>query len=243
MKAGTLKFILNATIDTLPTAANLKRWNKSSSDKCKLCKGRQTTAHCLNICKVGMETGRWTWRHNNVVNYVVNCLDSSKYTIHSDIEGHETAGGGTIPPEVCVSNLKPDITVWDKARNNFHMFELTCPLDVNISQRNIDKANKYDHFTTDITRINTSVTLFEVSSTGLVTSVNRKRLQLIHKFCKPGIKLNTFIKNISSLSIYSSYHIWLCRNDPEFVTPPYLPAPYQDRPGGTNPPSPSTPTP
>ena len=26
----------------------------SSSDKCKLCKGHQTTAHCLNICEVAM---------------------------------------------------------------------------------------------------------------------------------------------------------------------------------------------
>ena len=64
LKAGTLKFLLNSVIDTLPTAANLVRWNKSASDKCKLCKGRQTTAHCLNICKVATNTGRWTWRHN-----------------------------------------------------------------------------------------------------------------------------------------------------------------------------------
>ena len=62
LKAGTLKFLVNAVIDTLPTAVNLKRWMKSSSDKCKLCKGRQTTAHCLNICTVGKDTGRWTWR-------------------------------------------------------------------------------------------------------------------------------------------------------------------------------------
>ena len=89
MKKGTLKFLLNSCIDTLPTAVNLVRWKKSSSDKCKLCKGRQTTAHCLNICKVGLETNRWTWRHNNIVNYVVNNLDKDKFSIFSDIPGHE----------------------------------------------------------------------------------------------------------------------------------------------------------
>ena len=78
MKAGTLKFLVNSVIDTLPTAANLVRWSKSNSDKCKLCKGRQTTDHCLNICKVGLDTGRWTWRHNNIVNFVVNSLDTPK---------------------------------------------------------------------------------------------------------------------------------------------------------------------
>ena len=78
MKAGTLKFLVNSVVDTLPTAANLVRWGKSNSDKCKLCKGRQTTDHCLNICKVGLETGRWTWHHNNIVNYIVNSLDTQK---------------------------------------------------------------------------------------------------------------------------------------------------------------------
>ena len=37
LKSGTLKFMLNASIDTLPTPANLKRWKYTSSDKCKLC--------------------------------------------------------------------------------------------------------------------------------------------------------------------------------------------------------------
>ena len=85
MKAGTLKFLVNSVIDTLPTAANLVRWSKSNSDKCKLCKGRQTTDHCLNICKVGLDTGRWTSRHNNIVNYVVNSMDTQKFSVHSDI--------------------------------------------------------------------------------------------------------------------------------------------------------------
>ena len=137
-----------------------------------------------------------------------------------------------MPPEVCVTNLKPDITIWDKENNKFEIFELTVPLDVNINQRNLDKSNKYAHFTTDITHITTTVTAFEVSSTGMITQDNKTRLAALHKHCKPGIKLSTFVKNISSLSIYSSYHIWLCRNDPEFHTPPYLPAPFQPSPGG-----------
>ena len=58
MRAGTMKCLLNAAIDTLPTAANLKRWKTFPSDKCKLCLGRQTTDHCLNICKGGLDTGR-----------------------------------------------------------------------------------------------------------------------------------------------------------------------------------------
>ena len=31
--SGTLKFMMNASIDTLPTSANFKRWKYSSSDQ------------------------------------------------------------------------------------------------------------------------------------------------------------------------------------------------------------------
>ena len=53
---------------------------------------RSWTVNRADFCK----TGRWTWRHNNIVNYVVKSLDYSKYTVFSDIEGHEAPGGGTL---------------------------------------------------------------------------------------------------------------------------------------------------
>ena len=228
MKAGTLKFLVNSVVDTLPTAANLVRWGKSNSDKCKLCKGRQTTDHCLNICKVGLETGRWTWRHNNIVNYIVNSIDTQKFSVHSDLPGHEAAGGGTIPPEILITNLKPDITILDKTNKKFHIFELTCPLLTNIDKQHDYKTNKYAHLLTDISHLHTTVTAFEITSTGHISKRNHTHLQALHKFCKPGIKLSNFKKNISGLSIYSSYHIWLCRNDPIFEEPPFLPPPFPD---------------
>ena len=48
LKSGTVKFMLNASIDTLPTPANLRRWKFSTSDRCKLCGVRGTTNHYLN---------------------------------------------------------------------------------------------------------------------------------------------------------------------------------------------------
>ena len=52
LKSGTLKFMLNACINTLLTPANLIRWKYTSSDKCKLCGNRGTTNHYPNCCKV-----------------------------------------------------------------------------------------------------------------------------------------------------------------------------------------------
>ena len=139
LKKGTLKFLTNVSIDTLPTQANLKRWKKSTSDKCSLCSGRQTSNHVLNICRIGLNTGRWTWRHNNVVKYVVNCIDLGKFSVYSDLPEHTAAGGGSMPPEICITTLKPDIVIQEKTTNNINIFELTCPLIENIEARHLEK--------------------------------------------------------------------------------------------------------
>ena len=120
LKQGTMKFLLNASIDTLPTAANLFKWKKTTSNKCKLCKSIQTTRHILNICKVSLENGKFLWRHNNIVNYVLQCLDETKFTIYSDLPGH-TVGAGSLPPEICITTQKPDIVIIDK-KQKFYTF-------------------------------------------------------------------------------------------------------------------------
>ena len=79
------------------------------------------------------------------MNYVLKCLDTEKYSVFSDLPGHEAAGGGTIPPEICITNLKPDIVIVDKLKKNLHIFELTCPLERNIDERHKYKQDKYAH--------------------------------------------------------------------------------------------------
>ena len=221
LKQGTLKFLLNASIDTLPTAANLKRWKKSSSDLCKLCKRRQTTSHILNACKVSLDTGRYTWRHNCIVNYIVNSCDE-KFTVYSDLPGHTAPGGGSIPPELCVTVQKPDIVIIDKHKKSIHLFELTCPLEEHIDTRHMEKSNKYAHFVTDIAQYQCTVNAFEVSSKGFISSRNHGTLATLHSFMKPTVKLTHFKKNISALSLTASHQIFICRNDPTFMEPPFL---------------------
>ena len=57
---GTMKFILNSTIHTLPTHNNLRLWGKRTSDKCKLCGNMDSTLHVLNGCKTCLVQGRYT---------------------------------------------------------------------------------------------------------------------------------------------------------------------------------------
>ena len=89
---GTMKFLLNSTIDTLPTKVNLKLWGKVSNDKCRCC-SRQTLNHILNCCGPSLRDGRYTFRHDNVLSYIDKCLNKQKYTCYVDLKGSQTSAG------------------------------------------------------------------------------------------------------------------------------------------------------
>ena len=228
LKAGTLKFLLNATIDTLPTAANLRRWKKSPSDLCKLCKGRQTTRHILNGCSVALNSKRFTWRHDTILSCIVKCIDTTRYEVFSDLVGYQAAGGGSIPPKICVTNLRPDVVVVDRESQKIHLFELTMPGEHRIDVSNKLKSDKYSHFVTDCAPYTCTVTCFEISSKGFISTRNHQNLKILHSYMTPDTKLSTLKKNMSALAIYTSYHIWLCRSNPLFTIPPFLPPPFSD---------------
>ena len=102
MKKGTLKFLMNSCFDTLPTQANLKQWGKTTSDLCKVClqadpplqgSRRETLQHVLNSCKVSLNLGKFTWRHDNIVRYICKSIDLSKCTLYADITPFSLEGG------------------------------------------------------------------------------------------------------------------------------------------------------
>ena len=94
--------------------------------------------HCLNGCRVALEQNRFTWRHNNIVNYIVNSVDDTKFKVYSDLPGYQTSNGGSIPPSMTVTTLKPDIVIVDDKNKKAVTYKLTV-----LFERNIDKHHKY----------------------------------------------------------------------------------------------------
>ena len=63
-----LKFALNASLNTLPTNANLHTWGKKSSDMSPLCQqSHQSLPHVLNNCPAAMDLQRYSKRHDEVL--------------------------------------------------------------------------------------------------------------------------------------------------------------------------------
>ena len=226
---GTMKFLINASIDTLPTNVNLAQWGKRTNALCSLqCGKKETTNHILNCCQVALP--RYLWRHNNVLSYILSCLDTQKYSVFSDIEGKQTSAGGTIPPNICVTTLIPDLVIINNSNKTIKLFELTVPGELRIEKANKLKFDKYQHFETTITSHQTSVVPFEIgSNTGLITSENKTRLTALHKYCKKEIKLKKFIQNISAIAGMGSFYIFNARKQVIWSEEAIISAPFSNQ--------------
>ena len=67
-----LGFLVRSCYDTLPSGANLRRWGLSTDAACPLCSKVQTLDHVLSACKVALGQGRYTWRHNQVLQVLMD---------------------------------------------------------------------------------------------------------------------------------------------------------------------------
>ena len=110
-------------------------------------------------------------------------VDTTKYTVYSDLEGHKTQSGGTITPEICVPIQRPDIMILNKVVKTIQLFELRCPTEEDIEKRNVDKVNRYSHFLRDCSGYKCTLTCFEISSKGFVNPRNHTPLNTLQK-CK-----------------------------------------------------------
>ncbi|KAK3802302.1 hypothetical protein RRG08_066140 [Elysia crispata] len=73
-----ISFLIRSVYDLLPSNANLVRWGKKEDPTCPLCQGRQTTEHVLSSCKIALSQGRYTWRHNRVLQELAAIISTAK---------------------------------------------------------------------------------------------------------------------------------------------------------------------
>ena len=68
-------FVLTLAVNHLPSPTNLKRWRITTETMCTLCsKDVCTTADILGACKVSLQQGRYTFRHDTVLREVIEVL-------------------------------------------------------------------------------------------------------------------------------------------------------------------------
>ena len=75
MEPLRIKFCLRSVYDVLPTPTNLVKWGKAEDPNCKLCGKPCTLQHVLSSCNVALTQGRYTWRHNTVLQELASAIN------------------------------------------------------------------------------------------------------------------------------------------------------------------------
>lgn len=217
------KFLVNSVTDTLNTRANLLRWGKSSTNKCSHCKNKETLNHVLNCCKNFLDQGRYTWRHNNILNYIIKVSragfsrsDQDPPTIIHDIPGCPGfASGSTIPTECSPTNLIPDLCIFWKELRKLVILELSVPFETNISNAHSFKSNKYAPLISDIQGNDFEVSYFaiEIGSRGFISQENLARLKTFLSFVNKPVPFKLFRDNLSKLAVISSFVIYHAKHE------------------------------
>ena len=223
---GVLSFALKASTNSLNTPDNLKRWGKIQLANCALCGNYCTLEHILNFCSVAKNQGRFTWRHNSVLNYLCSELKDKlpeNLQMYSDLDQY-SLNGGTIPPDILCTLQRPDLTLIDRSKKKITILELTCSFERNINSANIRKLGKYQDLKKDIEKNGYSVTLlpFEIGSRGQVTKRNKTALENTFKINQIKIKTGPVFKNMSKISLLGSFTVFHAQAQPTWQNPPYL---------------------
>ena len=217
------KFMINSISDTLNTKANLVRWGKAMTSKCKACGNHETLHHILNNCSKFLEQGRYTWRHNNILAFIHKHLKSSlneHQKLSCDLEGLKS-GFTTIPLDYTVTDLIPDLCIFSEIADEKSLFvlELSVPFELNITKAHAYKMDKYSSLINDIelNNISTSYIALEIGSRGYIDQDNMKRLKDIYSFIDSDhISFKDFKNSISKIAVLSSFVIYCARNDPHW---------------------------
>jgi hypothetical protein len=212
LRKGCIKFLLNASINCLPTQNNLKLWGLSKTDKCFLCSNRDSTLHLLAGCPVSLRQQRYTWRHDSVLNYVRNLFNDSGFIVTCDLPGGSKYGERTtLNPAHVSTPLFPDLVI--ESENELTIIELTVPFETNVESRHKFKEEKYSHFTTDITYKKCKLICFEIGARGHISEENKSRIKSILKLSKKSISAKSVLQTISNIVFAASYTIFCQRKN------------------------------
>ena len=204
-----LKFILNASLNTLPSNSNLHMWGKKASDTCTLCQGsRQTLEHILNNCPKAMELRRYRLRHDAFLQVIGDFIKTHlppqfSTTIDSPSEVY------SFPHHIMPTNLRPDIIRWCDQRRELWFFELTVSYETKVADARARKRAKYHDLVVAgrAAGYRAKLITLEVGSRGMLgdANINDLREATTKEFsslCLQGI----------TAAILGSFSIWGSRN-------------------------------
>ena len=130
----TLKYFSNS----LATRKNLSKLCITQSSACSFCLQSETLQHIVSSCRSYLEQGRYTWRHNSVLNCIANTLSGlQSCSLYADLPAFLS------PSLIIGDSLQFDLSLISK-NNDLYIPELAIGFETNIKVNSDRKASKYN---------------------------------------------------------------------------------------------------
>ena len=177
--------------------------------------------HCLTNCEPAVKQKRFDYRHDSILLHIAKQLHASKSKkrVLADVPGYKLQPEGTIPPEVVVTEKRPDLVLIDHESKAMELYELTSCADKaeNTRMARQRKIVRYTPLVGDISASGWKVTLtpIQVCALGDIDGDTRKAF---NKLFGKGLS-RKLCKKLARIAISASYRIFYRRRDLEWHSP------------------------
>lgn len=201
----TIRYINN----TLPTRKNLVKWGISSSSDCSFCLLPESILHVVSGCKVYLNQGRYTWRHDSILQFIARTLSSTNVTMYADLPSFNS------PSVITGDSQRPDLLIATSDKQ-LYILELTVGHETNLDKNLLRKQSKYRdllnpaNYNKSFNRIN--FVNLSISALGILSKESSTFIDMLENLGLDDNIIKYATKKISSIAIRSTYYIFCCRN-------------------------------
>ena len=215
------KNIFNFTVryinNSLPTRKNLVKWGLSSFADCSFCSCPESLLHVISGCKTYLDEGRFTWRHNSILNFIASSLlNVERSKLYVDLPGFVS------PSVITGDQLRPDLllAIEDKV---LYILELTVGFETNLSTNSDRKRDKYLPLVVDQKKKYSQVKFINVSisSLGVFAESTKSLFDMLRGLKYDEQRVKYVKKKIIAPCIRTSYYIF-CRRNKHWDNPELL---------------------
>ena len=202
----SLKYLNNI----LATRKNLFKSSIGQSSACSFCLQSDTLQHIVSSWKSYLDQGRYTWRHDSVLNFIANTLLAlPSCCIDADLPAFLS------PSLVTGDSLRPDLLLITKTKT-LYILELTIGFETNIKVNSDRKALKYNplHHSLRSTYGQINFINLSLDTLGTVGSSSYSFSELLKAVDFDNKTLKVILSRIMNITIRCTYYIFCCRNKP-----------------------------
>ena len=202
------KNIFNFTIryinNSLPSRKNLVKWGISPTSDCSFCLLPETLLHVVSGCKTYLEKGRYTWRHDSILNFLAMTSQSvHDSTIYVDLPCFIRSSA------ITGDNSRPDLLLF-VPNKCLYILELTVGLESNIRKNYHQKRTKYqdlvrqqENLFSQVKYINSSI-----STLGVLDQLSLEFMDMLKDLNDTSSTKNYIIREITTIAIQNTYYIF-----------------------------------